>query len=228
MNCIVVDDDQLSRLAISKCVERTDFLNLVEVCSDAFEAMKVVREHDIDLIFLDIEMPEMTGMEFIQALKDIPQIILITAKKDYAAEAFNYDVTDYIVKPVNYPRFLKAVEKARLIADNVQSESPEADHIFIKKDAQLMRLELNEILFVEAFADYVNIHTETARYTVLSTMKAIQNKLPESDFIRVHRSYIVRVDKILSLEDSVISVGKQTMPVSRSYKPDLMDRLNLL
>lgn len=228
MKCLIVDDDQFSQLVIKKCVERTDELTLVETFSNGFEARKFVQENEVDLIFLDIEMPEMTGLEFIQTLDNPPQIILITSKEDYAVQAFENAVVDYIVKPVKYPRFIKAVERAMDNNSGTKTVKDEADHLFVKIDHKLIRLELSDILYVEALADYVNVHTHDGRYTVLSTMKAMELKLPEAEFARTHRSFIIRLDKIESIEENVVTLPGKAVPISRSYKANIMQRLNTL
>ncbi len=230
MDCLIIDDDEIARRTVQHCVERTDFLRLAGTCASVPEALKIIREKKIDLIFLDVEMPEMTGMDFLRTFKEIPQIILITGKKEYAAEAFDYDVTDYLLKPIDYPRFLKAAMKAQSIHNSMQVNHEDGeDALFIKKDGnRLVRLPATEILWIEALADYVNIHTKDARHTVLATMKSIEAKLPAKDFIRIHRSYIVRLDKVSEIEENSVIVGGKIIPVSRSHKDDLFRRLKLL
>lgn len=227
MNCLIVDDDEMSRQVIQKCAERTEFLNVVGVCESAIEAKKVVEKTLVDVIFLDIEMPEMSGIELIKNFPDIPQVVFISSKSDYAAEAFDYDVTDYIVKPVDYARFLRAAEKSKQINENIQREG--ADHVFIKKDSRLVRVDFKDIHWIEALADYVNIYTPTERHTVLSTMKAIEAKLPHNDFMRIHRSYIVRLDQIKEIEDNtVILSDSKVIPISRSKKEEFIGKMNTL
>jgi DNA-binding LytR/AlgR family response regulator len=226
MNCIIVDDDELSRAALRKCVERSDFLNLVAECKDAIEAQKIIRDNQIDLMFLDVEMPEMSGIEFIKNVEVACQVIIVSSKKEYAVDAFEYNVTDYLLKPVQFARYMKAVEKARQIYENVKSEG--SNSLLIKQDSKLVKLDLSNIYYIEAFSDYVNIYTKTARYTVLSTMKAIESKLPSADFMRVHRSYIVRLDKISTIEENTIVLNEKLIPVSRSNKDGLVRRLNIL
>ncbi len=226
MNCIIVDDDELSRAALRKCIERTDYLNLVTECKDAVEAQKIIRDNQIDLMFLDVEMPEMSGIDFIKNVEIACQVIIVSSKKEYAVDAFEYNVTDYLLKPVQYARFLKAVEKARQIYENVQSEGTRT--LLIKQDSKLVKLDLENIYYIEAFSDYVNIYTKTTRHTVLSTMKAIESKLPSSEFMRVHRSYIVRLDKISTIEENTIVLNDKLIPVSRSNKDGLVRRLNIL
>lgn len=226
MNCIIVDDEELSRKVAEKCAERTGFLNVVGVCESAIEAKKLLETHSVDVIFLDIEMPEMSGLDLIRNFKEIPQIVFISSKTDYAAEAFDYDVTDYIVKPVDYARFLRAAEKAKEINENIQREG--ADHIFIKKDSRLVRVDFKDIHWVEALADYVNIYTPKDRHTVLSTMKAIESKLPENQFMRIHRSFIVRLDQIKEIEDNNVALNGKNLPISRSKKEEFLSRMNTL
>jgi DNA-binding LytR/AlgR family response regulator len=228
MNCIIVDDDELSRLALKQCVERTENLNLNAVCANAAEALNIIRSQKIDLIFLDIEMPEMSGLEFIRNFHDLPQIIFVTINKEYGAEAFDYNVTDFLVKPVEYSRFLKGVDKAREINETLQVSNEGATDIFIKKDSRLIKIDVKDINWIEALADYVNIYTINGRYTVLSTMKSIEQKLPQKEFARVHRSYIIRLDKIREIEDNAVNINEQIIPISRSYKDNLMKRLNLI
>jgi len=228
MNCIIVDDDELSRLALKQCVERTENLTLNAVCANAAEALNIIRSQKIDLIFLDIEMPEMSGLEFIRNFHDLPQIIFVTINKEYGAEAFDYNVTDFLVKPVEYSRFLKGVDKAREINETLQVSNEGATDIFIKKDSRLIRIDVKDINWIEALADYVNIYTINGRYTVLSTMKSIEQKLPQKEFARVHRSYIIRLDKIREIEDNAVNINEQIIPISRSYKDNLMKRLNLI
>lgn len=226
MKCIIVDDDELSRAALKKCIERTDYLELVAECKNAIEAQQLIRDSKIDLMFLDVEMPEMTGIEFIKNVEVSCQVIIVSSKKEYAVDAFEYNVTDYLLKPVQYPRFVKAAEKARQIYENVQSAG--TNSLLIKQESKLIKLELENVYYIEAFSDYVNIYTKNTRYTVLSTMKAIESKLPSSDFMRVHRSYIVRLDKINVIEENTIVLNDKLIPVSRSNKEGLVKRLNIL
>lgn len=227
MNCIIVDDDDLSRFAINHFVEKTPGLNLIGSYSNAAEALLAIRENDVHLIFLDVEMPEMSGLQFLDTFENLPQVVMVTVNKEYGADAFDYNVTDFLLKPVEYARFLKSVDKARAIEDSFHVGPSGSNDIFIKKDHRLIRLPLSEILFVEALADYVNIYTTSNRFTVLSTMKSIENKLPTKDFCRVHRSFLVRVDKIKEIEDNVITIEDKTIPVSRSYKDHLLKKINL-
>ena len=228
MNCLIVDDDKISRHIIQQYVQRTDFLKLILSCSSAIEAVNVIRIETINLIFLDVEMPEMSGLEFIKTLDEKPQIILVTAHAKYAVEAFEHDVTDYIVKPVSYSRFLIAVEKAKKRFENQQAKTSAVSHIFVKSDSQLIRINTKDIQCIEALADYVVINTTREKYIVHSTMKGIENKLSLKEFMRVHRSYIVRLDKIESIDENALVINKKLIPIGGSYKKKLMEQINLV
>jgi len=234
MNCIVIDDDSVSRLLIEKYVSKTDFLEFKGAYNSAIDALNAMQtENDIDLIFLDIEMPEMSGVEFIKTLQNLPQVIVISAKDKYALEAIEYDVTDYLLKPISFTRFFKAVEKASKKHKEFQEQLTGKDGIFIKSSSSsLVRLKYEEILWVEALENYVIINTFTSKYTIHFTMKAIINKLPLKMFARVHRSYIVNLAKIEMIEDNAIIMKikgeNKSIPIAKSYKEDLMNNINIM
>lgn len=238
MNCLIVDDDELSRKTMEHFVEETSFLKLVKSCSSAIEAVNFLSsDHSIQLIFLDIEMPIMNGMDLMKSFTNHPEIILMTSHKNYAIEAFEYNVTDYLLKPVTYARFLKAVKKASERAkDNNQNvaSSSNGNHnnnsnedIYVKVDSSLIKLTTKDILWLEAMGDYVSINTAEKKYMVYSTMKHMEEKLPES-FMRIHRSYIVNLNKISNIDDHVVTINKSVLAVSRNYKDALLHRLNLV
>ncbi len=225
MNCLIVDDDPLSRKVVEHFVAKTDFLRLVKSCPDAIEAYKVLRNEQIDLVFLDIELPEMSGLEFIKSIERKPYFILITSKKDYAVEAFEQNVLDYLLKPISYPRFLKAVEKSRRDAP----PSNDTGEIFIKADSgRLVKISTSKILWIEALADYVIIYTPQQNYTIHTTMKSMEQKLSRNEFIRAHRSFIVRIDKITEIQENMLVINTHLIPIGRLYRNDLMKRLNLI
>jgi len=228
MKCIVVDDDKISRELICECIKEAEDLVLATVCKNAMEASNFLANNEVDLIFLDVEMPKMSGLDLLKSLNHKPQVILITAKEKYAVEAFEYEVTDYLVKPVNQSRFLKALQKVRVKNKPSQIESVNGGNIFIKVDSELINLNTTEILWIEALGDYVNFITPTKKYVVLSTMKNIETKLPPKEFARVHRSYLVRIDKIKKISEDIILVENKLIPVSKSYKKELLERLTTL
>ncbi len=227
MNCLIVDDEDISRKILERFVEQTDSLRLVGSCSNAIEVVKILKEEEIDLLFLDIEMPEMTGMELIETVKESPQIIFVTAKEDYAVEAFEHNVTDYLLKPITYARFLKSVDKAIEIYNKL-GESGSPGYIFVKVDSRLMKLNLSDINFVEAQGDYIQLHTQRGKHLIYSTMKHIETKLPKKEFARVHHSYIVRIDRIADITENNLMIDKQIIPIGEKYKSDLLKKLNIL
>ena len=229
MNCMVVDDEETSRMVVKDFIERTDSLTLIAECDNAVDAYNVLRDEHIDTLFLDIEMPKMTGIELVQALEDLPQVILITGRPDFGAEAFEYSLTDYLVKPINYPRFLKAVDKARKNLDRAILETKNKDDIYVKSDNKIVRINLKDIYFIEALSDYVIINTQDKKHIVHSTMKGIEKRLESADFIRVHRSYIINISKIDTIEDmSTIVMPQKPIPIGASYKNRFMAKLNFL
>lgn len=228
MNCVVVDDEALSRRVLEKCIADTPFLHLVGSYGSAMELDKALKQKSVDLIFLDIQMPNMTGIEFVQQLEDIPQVIFVTAKTGYAVEAFENDATDYLVKPINVERFQKAADKAKRIHEAFGKDKDGENTIYVKSDSRLLKLDIRDISFIEALGDYVRLHTKNGKYTVLSTMKAMETKLPKDDFMRIHKSFIVRLDKIIKIERNMVYLESTSIPVSRSYKDTLKGRLNLL
>ncbi|MEW6468793.1 MAG: LytTR family DNA-binding domain-containing protein [Bacteroidota bacterium] len=230
MNCIIVDDDEISRSALRHLVEEVEDLNLVKVCASASEAIDTLKKNKIDLVFLDIEMPEMSGIELIKSLETRPLIILTTSHKEYALDAFEYNVVDYLIKPLLLPRFLKAVDKAREFYDSAKDKitSTEKDYFFIKHGSVLTKVMLKDILWIEALGDYITINTANKKFVLHLTLKAIESKLPPDKFVRVHRSYIAAVDNITSVEDTTISINNKLIPVGALYKDNFIKRLNLL
>lgn len=232
MNCIIIDDDALSRRVVEEFVERTDFLSLKYSFKDAVEAINSFNKgsEDIDLIFLDIEMPEMDGIDFMNTLKNLPQIIIISSKEKYAVNAFDYDVTDYLLKPITYSRFYKAALKAKNIHEI--KERNDVDEIFIKKNSALVRLKYEDILWVEALENYVIVNSFNEKFTIHFTMKSIESQLPSKQFKRVHRSYIINVKKIDRIEDNSVYIknsdGLKSIPIGKAYKERFMNDINLM
>ncbi len=234
MNCIIIDDDPLSRKIVEGFIEKTDMLNLVGSYDSPLSAFKAFEQPEpIDIIFLDVEMPEMSGLEFINTLDSPPMIIIVSGKEKYAIEAFEYDVIDYLLKPISLQRFYKAVNKAQGRYQEKESISKFPDEIFIKKkNSTLVRIRYDDILWVEALENYVTVNTFKEKFTIHFTMKAIENKLPLVKFKRVHRSYIVNINRIDYIEDSNVVMkvenGSKVIPIGKSYRDALMDDLNLI
>jgi len=227
MNCLIVDDDQITREFISEYVRRTDFLEDIKTCSNAIDAVNTLEKEEIDLLFLDIEMPEMSGLELLKTLAHPVPTILITSRKDYALESYEYGVIDYLVKPVDYGRFFKAVKKVQeMNLRNAVTRSSD-DYVFVKVNNQLIKIKLDDILYIEALADYVLIHMTDQQHIVLMTMKSIAQRLPEN-FARIHRSYIVNCNHIDSIEDSSVMINKKHLTISNTYKNAFLNHLKML
>jgi DNA-binding LytR/AlgR family response regulator len=233
MNCIIVDDDKLSRRIIEEFVTKTDSLELLGTFTNGVEAINFIRQSQdiINLILLDIEMPEMDGLELLNSLSTKPQVIIISSKEKYALNAFEYDVTDYLLKPIPYARFYKAIDKA-MGRQKEKLDDFQKEEIFIKKNSTLVRLRYDDILWIEALENYVIFNTYADRYTIHFTMKSIEQKLPIHKFTRVHRSYIVNVSSINYIEDNAIIIktedGHKSIPIGKSYKDKLMGDINLM
>ncbi|MFT7032220.1 MAG: DNA-binding LytR/AlgR family response regulator [Cyclobacteriaceae bacterium] len=228
---MVVDDDELSRLMIKKYVEKTDFLELTHELSSGIEASNVLMQPDspdVDIIFLDIEMPEMTGIELLESLTSDYQVIMITSAEKYALNAFEQDVTDFLVKPFSYGRFLKAAVKANEVLENIKKKAESFSELYVKSDSRVRKIVLSEVMFIEAMADYVIFNTTKGKHIVHHTMKGIEKKLPESLFGRVHRSYIVNFNRIEYFEDMNCVIKEKFIPVGVSYRERVFGRLNML
>ena len=237
MNCIIIDDEATARTIIEQLCTNVSSLNVLESFPNAMQAIKYLNQNEVDLIFLDIHMPDFTGFDFIQALKNPPKIILTTSDAQFAIEAFEYDcIVDYLVKPITLPRFEKAILKAesvasKPIANNSSSEKEKTSSVndlYINIDRRLIKIDIPSIYLIEAKGDYINVKTEDKNYTVHSTLKKIEDKLPNDLFLKVHRSFIINVQKIIDIEDNSVLIKKDVIPVSRSNRPELMKRLNLL
>jgi DNA-binding LytR/AlgR family response regulator len=231
MKCLIVDDNKMARMAMKQLVSQVKDLELVKECTDAMEAYHIINKETVDLLFLDIEMPGMTGLELTKNLGNKkPLIIFTTAKTDYAVEAFELNVVDYLIKPITPARFLQAVDRA---SDTLSSKKEEVKlneqgFVFVKDNGVLKRINVDEILYLEAMGDYVKVHTAQKFHVLHATLKSIEEKLPPSKFIRVHRSYIVALSKIDSIQEGIISIGKSNIPVADTYRSALNKRLNLL
>ena len=230
MNCMIIDDDEMSRNALKHLIDQVGFLVLVKECKDPIEAVEFLKDENPELIFLDIEMPGMSGIDFLKNFTVRPKVILTTTHTEYALDAFDFSVVDYLVKPLSLPRFVKAVSKAKETSDHSKSQlaSFEADHFFVKKNSILHKVPLKEIQWIEALGDYVTINTPTSKYTLHFTLKALEAKLPSNKFIRVHRSFMVNFENISSIEDTMISIDKKLIPIGALYRENFIKKLNLL
>ena len=229
LKCIVVDDSAIQRLAITKLVEDHPALELVAQYSSALETKKGLNTHKVDLIFLDIEMPILNGFQLLDVLNNSPEIIFVTGKTEHAFKAFNYDAVAYLKKPLNAGLFNTAVEKAIAQVKLKQNYTePDEDYIFVKSNLKKRKVYVNDIKWVEALGDYVKVVTKDQSHVVLSTMKAFEKELPEGRFLRIHKSYIVSLEKLDRFNSKNVEVGTVKIPLSRNKKSTLMEALSNL
>ena len=236
MNCIIIDDEATARAIIWKLSSRIKNLTIKEEFTNAIEAIKYLNQNEVDLIFLDVHMPDFTGFDFIETLKNPPKVILTTSDANFAIQGFEYDcIVDFLLKPFSPERFDKAITKANKNGINntlptplERNEKTSNDDLYVNIDRRLIKIDISSIYLIEAKGDYIQIKTEDKNYTVHSTLKKIEDKLPKSDFLKVHRSFIINFNKIIDIEDSSVLIKRDVIPVSRSNRPELMKRLNLL
>lgn len=227
LKCIIVDDELMARKSLQKLCEQNSSLELIASCENAEQALKVLEQHEIDLIWLDVEMPELSGFDLLEKITTMPQVILTSSKTEYAYDAFQYQVTDYLKKPITSPRFNLAVEK--VLEQSQKKENTHAQHneIYIKHEGRYIRLPYSDIQFIENIGDYVKIYTSKQAYIIHTTMKSLEEKLGKQ-FLRVHRSYIVHLEKIVDIEENNLVIANKVIPISRANKSELMNRLNML
>jgi DNA-binding LytR/AlgR family response regulator len=232
MKCLIIDDEPLARTLMESYVKRMEKLTLVKSCSNALEAFPILQQKQIDLVFLDIQMPQLTGIDLLKSLKDKPKVILTTAYREYAAEAYDLDVIDYLLKPLTFDRFLRAVGKiyqsGPLITDDnpVIKSSFEEAYIFLREDREMVKVFLKDILYIESLRDYVKVKTATNQIISYQKISFLEQKLPEKEFVRVHRSFIVSIDKISSFTFSSVKIGGIEVPIGRNYKQQALKVLN--
>lgn len=233
MNCIIIDDEEMARAILVQMISKESNIKILADFSNAIQAIKFLNQNEVDLIFLDIHMPDFTGFDFIQTIKNPPKIILVTSDKNFAIEAFEYDcIVDYLVKPITEERFQKAIQKATSFKKStiLTKSQPEdnSKEFYVNIDRRLIKIDIPSVTIIEAKGDYILIKTDSKNYTVHSTLKKIEDKLPQDLFLKVHRSFIINTKKIIDIEDNSVLIGKDVIPVSRSNRPELMKRLNLL
>lgn len=237
-NCIIIDDEALSRTVIAELITTKSDLNIVAEFSNAIEALKYLNKNKVDLIFLDIHMPDFNGFDFINTIKHPVNVIIVTSDKKYAIDAFEYEcIVDYLVKPILEERFEKAIIKLKELEGRIKKPTKEVDTVsdsdnsrefYINKNNRLIKIDVNTILYFMAKGDYVYLKTETNNYTIHNTLKRIENKLPKDLFFKGHRSYIINTKKIIDIEDNSVLIGKDVIPISRRNRADLMKRVMLL
>ncbi|MBK7887080.1 MAG: response regulator transcription factor [Bacteroidetes bacterium] len=224
LKCIIVDDEPLAQEVLERYLENIRELELVTKCNNALEAFEVLNHENIDLMFLDISMPVISGIDFLRSLRKSPAVIITTAHPDFALQGYELDVVDYLVKPVSLERFMKAVNKA---LDRVKQHAPseisnKADFMFVKSDQKLIRINFSDISYIEGMKDYVKIFTKEKMIVTLHTMKFFESSLPSDSFIRVHKSYIVNASAIKSIAGNELELQLARIPIGSSYKDQLM------
>jgi DNA-binding LytR/AlgR family response regulator len=233
MNCIIVDDDKMSCNILEGYVSKSTSLNLIGSFNDSVAARNILtKRRDIDLVILDIQMPEMNGFDFIGSLDYPPNIIIVTSGEEYALKAFDFNVVDYLLKPVTYGRFCKAIDKTVRYFSRKEASNNGDEEIFIKKGSSLVKLKLKDIIYIEALENYVTLNTNDDRFTIHFTMKAIESQLPSGVFIRVHRSYIINKSMIQTINenslDLVVGDTMKSIPVGKSFRDTLLDDINVM
>jgi DNA-binding LytR/AlgR family response regulator len=230
VNCIVIDDEPLARKGLKEYVADVDFLNLIGEFDSPLKAADLISRGEVQLLFLDIQMPRITGLEFFRSLQNPPPVIFTTAYPQYALDGFEMNALDYLVKPVSFDRFLKASLRAKDFYEVREkntdgSSGTAAGYFFIKTENKLVKLMFDEILFAEALQNYVVIHTKDKKYLTYLTFKSVEDYLPADKFIKTHKSYIISADKIESIEGNDIRIGTHHIPVSRNLKDEVMEKL---
>jgi DNA-binding LytR/AlgR family response regulator len=230
MRCLIVDDDNISRSSLQYLCDKIKDIEVVASCENGIEAIDYLQKQKIDLIFLDIEMPALSGIDLVRTLDDLPLIIFITAKKEYAADVFEFKelVVDYITKPVNLPRLIKAINRAKESINNELPIKITRDYFFIKSEGRLVRIDLDKLLYLETMGDYVRFQTEDKAHLVHSSLKNIATRFQHVNFLKVHRSFIINISKITNIEENSILVGRKLIPISRAHRAEVMKRLNPL
>ena len=228
INCIIIDDEPLARKGLKEYVADVIFLNLVGEFDNSLKATDLISKGEVQLLFLDIQMPKITGLDFLKTLKNAPPVIFTTAYPQYALEGFEVNALDYLVKPFSFEMFLKAAVKAReyyeIRETNVKEEAS-TEYFFVKSDNKLVRILFDDVLYIEALQNYVIIHTHTKKYITYLTFKSVEEYLPADKFLKVHKSYIVAASKIDSIEGNDIKIGLQHIPISRNQKEVVMEKL---
>lgn len=222
IKCIIIDDEPLAIKIIENYLNDFQHINLIATFNNAIDALPIIDSQDIDVIFLDINMPKMSGLDFLRSLKIKPLIVITTAYRDYAVESFDLDVLDYLVKPIPYGRFVKSINK---ITNRIQLEKEKfgeitlknEPHIFLKVDKKLMKVKLNDILYIESLKDYIKVITTLGDYLVHKSMNSISEELPEENFLRIHRSYTIALNKITSIEGNSVEIANRRIPIGRNY-----------
>lgn len=232
---MIVDDEPLARELIRNHISKLDNIEIVAECPDAMKALQCLHQKQVDLMFLDIQMPQITGIDFLRTLKHPPKVIFTTAYRQYALDGFDLDVVDYLLKPITFERFIKSVNKYYQLAQDDSSGFPSSgaqvkagdSFIYVKENKKVVKIPLSEILYIEGLSEYVQIFTEKKKIITKTSMSGMEEKLPSESFIRIHKSYIVSLEKVEAFTATSIDVPGKELPIGRSYKATVLDCLNV-
>ncbi len=228
MRCIIVDDDEMARVSLEMLCDKIEDVSVIATFDNGIEALNWLKKEDVDLILLDIEMPDLSGMELVKSVDDLPQIIFTTSHAKYAMEAFEYQVTDFLPKPVQLGRLIKGIDRANELNDNVRPQV-EQSQLFVRVDGKFVRIELGDIMYIESLGDYVRFYSENGKkYIVHSTIKNIAQKITNDNFLKVHRSYVVNLSKVVDIEEANLLIKDKVIPVSRSHRSILLSKIKTL
>jgi DNA-binding LytR/AlgR family response regulator len=234
--CLIVDDEPLARVLIRGHVEKLENFEIVAECGDAMKALNVLREKQVDLIFMDIQMPQITGIEFLKTLKHAPKVIITTAYREYALEGFELDVVDYLLKPITFERFLKSVnkfyqmnqEEIQVVAGSSGDKTNDESYIYVKENKKIVKVYLSEIWYIEGLSEYIQIYTNKRKIITKTSMALMEEKLPAGKFLRIHKSFIVSVFKIEAFTANTIEIQGKELPIGRSFKNAVLNALNFV
>lgn len=231
INCIVVDDEPMAREILENHLEKIEAIEVLGSCKNAIEAFNLISTQNIDLIFLDINMPEISGLSFARSINKNCKIIFTTAYREYAVDGFDLQAVDYLLKPISFERLLQGVNKflnenqSQQTSSNQTIKQEKNDAVFVRSERKMIKIEFSEILFIESLADYIKIHLKDKTVITRETISSIEAKLPQSDFIRVHRSFVVAINAIESFTHELVEIGKKQIPISRSYKEAVLRKM---
>jgi len=226
ISCIIVDDEAIAREVIATHLSKIDNINIIASCTNAIEAFNCINNHTVDLVFLDINMPEISGISFAKSINKDIKIIFTTAYRDYAVEGFELQAVDYLLKPITFERLLKSINtyfdvysnQHKMIKEHVENNN----FIFVRSDRIMIKIDFNDIIYIESYSDYIKIHLNTKTIVTRETISAIEAKIPKQQFIRIHRSYIISINNITSFTNEYITISGKSFPISRSYKKDVL------
>ena len=235
LSCLIVDDEELARTLLGNYVKRLPYLNLVGKCSNPIEALQLLQQQSVDLIFLDIQMPEMIGTDFLKSLSHKPMVVFTTAYAEYALEGYELDVVDYLLKPFPFERFLKAVNRASDLAKLQcqqasnpilrKKEANNKDYILVRSEHKLHRISHDDILYIQSMREYVAFYTRNGRILSLGSLKKLEVDLPQDQFLRIHKSYIISKAKATILEGNMVHIGEEKIPIGASYREEVLKLL---